>query len=78
VSVRAPAERSLRIWLDPSYRCLESFTGDTLPDPCRRRRGLGVEPMTAAPNAFRTGDGLATLEPGQTHTATWELRPGSH
>jgi aldose 1-epimerase len=31
--------------------------------------------MTCAPNAFRTGDGLLTLAPGQTHTATWELRP---
>jgi len=78
VSVRSPAGGSLRIWLDPSYGYVEIFTGDTLPDPCRRRRGLGVEPMTAAPNAFRTGDGLATLEPGQTHTATWELRPESH
>jgi aldose 1-epimerase len=78
VSVRSPAGRSLRIWMDPSYRYVELFTGDTLPDPCRRRRGLGVEPMTAAPNAFRTGDGLTTLQPGQSHTATWELRPGTN
>lgn len=77
VTVRSPAGRALRIWLGPAYRYVEVFTGDTLPDPCRRRRGLGVEPMTAAPNAFRTGEGLTTLHPGQTHTATWELRPGA-
>jgi aldose 1-epimerase len=31
--------------------------------------------MTAAPDAFRSGDGLARLEPGETHSAAWELRP---
>jgi aldose 1-epimerase len=77
VSVRSPAGRAVRLWLDSTYRYVELFTGDSLPDPSRRRRGLGVEPMTAAPNAFRTGDGLLTLDPGETHTATWELRPGN-
>jgi aldose 1-epimerase len=33
--------------------------------------------MTAAPNAFRTGDGLRILDPGETFAASWELRPGS-
>jgi galactose mutarotase-like enzyme len=54
----------------------ELFTGDTLPDEGRRRRGLGVEPMTAAPDAFNSGDGLVVLEPGQAHTARREPRPG--
>jgi aldose 1-epimerase len=76
VTVRSPLGRELALWMDDSYRYVELFTGDSLPDPSRRRRGLGIEPMTAAPNAFRSGDGLVTLEPGQTHTATWELRPG--
>ena len=48
---------------------------DTLADPTRRRTGLGVEPMTAAPNAFQTGDGLITLQPGQTHSAEWGIEP---
>jgi len=48
-----------------------------LPEEQRRRRGLGIEPMTAAPDAFNSGDGLLVLEPRQTHTATWELRPAS-
>lgn len=76
VTVRSPEGRQLQLWMDASYRYVELFTGDSLPDPDRRRRGLGVEPMTAAPNAFVTGDGLLVLEPGETHTATWELRPG--
>jgi aldose 1-epimerase len=61
--------------MDAAYRYVEIFTGDTLPEVERRRRGLDVEPMTCAPNAFRTGDGLLTLAPGETHTATWELQP---
>jgi aldose 1-epimerase len=62
------------LWVDGAYGYLELFTGDSLPDADRRRRGLGAEPMTAAPNAFRTGDGLVRLGPGQTHTAVWGLR----
>jgi aldose 1-epimerase len=61
--------------MDERYRYVELFTGDSLPEAARRRRSLAVEPMTAAPNAFRTGDGLVTLHPGQTDRATWGLRP---
>ncbi len=75
VTVTAPDGRSVDLWLDPEYRYVEVFTGDSLPEPARRRRGLGLEPMTAAPNAFRTGDGLRTLQPGETAEAAWELRP---
>ena len=46
------------------------FTGDI---PAVQRRGLAVEPMTCPPNAFRTGEALVTLEPGESHTATWGL-----
>lgn len=77
VSVRSPAGRHVEVWMDSAYDYVELFTGDTVAEPARRRRGLGVEPMTAAPNAFRTGDGLLTLEPGETHRAVWEIRPGA-
>lgn len=32
------------------------------------RRGVAVEPMTGAPNAFNSGQGLLTLDVGQSHT----------
>jgi aldose 1-epimerase len=51
------------------------FTGDTLPAP-ERRRGLAVEPMTCAPNALQSGEGLVVLEPGATHSARWGISPG--
>jgi aldose 1-epimerase len=76
VLVCAPDGGELRLWLGPAYRYVEIFTGDSLAEPARRRRGLGVEPMTAAPDAYNNGDGLLVLQPGETHAASWELRPG--
>lgn len=61
------------LWVDESYPFVESYTGDTLA-PGRARRGLGTEPMTGAPNAFNTGDGLIRLEPGESLTTTWGAR----
>ena len=52
----------LSLWVDESYRYLQLFTGDPLPDVSRR--SLAVEPMTCPPNAFRTGEDLVRLEPG--------------
>jgi aldose 1-epimerase len=73
-----PADRStegLDLWVGPEYTHLMLFSGDTLSDVGRRRRGLAVEPMTAAPDAFNSGDGLKALEPGETLTARWGINP---
>jgi len=61
------------LWVDESYGYVMAFTGDSLPQPERRRRGLGVEPMTCAPNAFQTGDGLRTLAPGELFASSWGI-----
>ncbi len=58
------------IWTDETYPYLEIFTADGLSEQ-RRRRGLGVEPMTCAPNAFNSGEGLLVLQPGESVTTTW-------
>jgi aldose 1-epimerase len=58
------------IWFDESYAYVMVFTGDTLA-PAERRRGVAIEPMTCAPNAFQTGEGVIRLEPGETHIARW-------
>jgi aldose 1-epimerase len=67
--------RPATVWWDGSYRWVMVFTGDTL-GPSRRRRGLAVEPMTCAPNAFVSGDGLRVLEPEESWTTTWGIAPG--
>jgi aldose 1-epimerase len=74
VELREPdSGDTLTLWLGESYRYLQLFTGDPLPDV--DRRSVAVEPMTCAPNAFRSGDGLLVLEPGESATATWGIQP---
>jgi aldose 1-epimerase len=70
VSLTRPDGRVVSLWVDESYPFLEIYTGDTLA-PDRQRRGLGAEPMTGAPNALQSGDGLIRLESGETFTAQW-------
>jgi len=64
-----------RLWVGPGFEHLMVFTGDTLP-PDRRRSALAVEPMTCAPNAFRTSDGLITLAPGASVAVEWGITRG--
>jgi len=59
------------LWVDEAWPYVMVFTGDPLPDV--GRRSVAVEPMTCAPNAFRTGDGLIVLEPGETHSGSWGI-----
>jgi aldose 1-epimerase len=75
VHLTAPEEgRGVELWLDKSYPYVEIYTSHTQPDP-HWRRGLGVEPMTCAPNAYRSGDGLQRLKPGQSTTSRWGVQP---
>ncbi len=66
---------AVTLWLDERCRYLMLFTGDPLPEV--NRRSLGVEPMTCAPNAFATGEGLIILRPGESFASSWgiEARP---
>lgn len=71
VELRNPDGGSVTFWADETYRYIQLFTGDPLPDVARR--SLAVEPMTCPPNAFRTGEALIRLEPGETCTSTWGI-----
>ena len=61
------------LWADEAYPYVMAFTGDELPDVARR--SIAIEPMTCAPNAFRSGDGLIHLEPGERHSGAWGITP---
>jgi aldose 1-epimerase len=65
------AQRTL--WVDEAYGFLMLFTGDPLPDVSRR--SVAMEPMTCPPNALRTGEALAVLDPGGSHTGHWGIVP---
>jgi len=66
-------ETAATFWLDEHYRYLMLFTGDPPPDV--NRRSLGIEPMTCAPNAFQSGEGLVILKPGESFAAAWGIEP---
>ena len=73
VELRDPEAGSrVVLWVDESHPYLMLYSGDTLP-AARRRRGLAVEPMTCPPNAFRSGEGLIRLAPGESFTSRWGI-----
>ncbi len=65
-----------RLWMDAACTHLMVFSGDTLGDVGRRRRGLAVEPMTCAPNMLQSGDGRRVLAEGESFEAAWGLVAG--
>ena len=73
VRVAGADGHTVEVWADANFGFWQVYSGDELPEPLARR-SLAVEPMTAAPNAFQTGDGLRRLEPGERVTARWGAR----
>ncbi|HLO35597.1 MAG TPA: hypothetical protein VK194_05925, partial [Candidatus Deferrimicrobium sp.] len=76
VQLRDPASgRALALWADAAHRWLQVFTADTVTP---QRGALAVEPMTAPPDAFRSGEDLVVLAPagddGDEHSASWGIR----
>jgi aldose 1-epimerase len=65
--------RRLAVWMGQAYTHVMLFTGDTLENESRRRRGLAVEPMTCAPNAFASLIGVIVLEPGASYMSEWGM-----
>ncbi|MFG2872584.1 gluconokinase, GntK/IdnK-type [Streptomyces sp. NPDC048338] len=67
--------RGVDLWLGEGTRYVQVYTGDTLAEPERRRRGVAVEAMSCPPDAFRSGTDLTVLRPGATHVLRWGLSP---
>jgi aldose 1-epimerase len=78
----AHAERGVVMWMDAQHGWVQVFTGDAL--PTHARESLAVEPMTAPPDAFNSGEGLVVLaaagsdtgdgSPADEHSASWGIR----
>jgi aldose 1-epimerase len=62
----------VQLWWDATHRWVQLYTADR-PDPAQNRVALAVEPMTCPPDAFRSGDDLITLAPGETHRSSWGI-----
>lgn len=69
-----PGSVNVELWMDEAHNYYQLYTDD-MPSVDRPiRQGLALEPMTAAPNAFNTGDGLIRLDPGEQHLGTFGFR----
>lgn len=62
------------VWGDEPWCWVQLYTGDDRPDVARRC--VAVEPMTCRRDAFRTGDDVIRLEPGDSWDARWGIAPG--
>ena len=67
--------RDVSMWVDERHAYLMLFTGDPLAEV--RRRSLAVEPMTCPPNAFRSGEAVIELAPGESTTGAWGISTGA-
>lgn len=72
VTLRGDNEE-IHLWQDRMFEYVQIYTGDTLPDPERRRRSVAVEPMTCAANAFNSGEGLRLLYPEIPFECRWGI-----
>jgi aldose 1-epimerase len=66
---------AVTVWMDGTHGFVQVYTGDTVRE-ADRRRGIAIEPMTCAPNAFNTGAGLRVIEPGKSFTGVWGISAG--
>ena len=68
---------ALVIWGDESFGWAQVYTPSNFPGPGKpdQRQAVAIEPMTCAVDALNNGDGLLWLEPGETWSGSWGLRP---
>lgn len=64
---------TVAIWMDQAAKAWQVCTGNHVGTPEQQRSGVAIEPMSCIADAFRTGDMLVTLAPGETHTLVWGM-----
>lgn len=65
------ADGGVELWMDAAHRWVQVYTAEELDPP---RVAVAVEPMTAPPDAFNSGDDLLVLAQGETRTLSWGIR----
>lgn len=76
-SLTAPDDSAVTIWHDAAFGWCQAYTPRDFPrSDADGGLGLAValEPMTAAPDALNSGDGLVWLEPDAEWQASWGVR----
>ncbi|MFD4403156.1 aldose 1-epimerase family protein [Nocardia sp. NPDC058499] len=70
----APDGAQVELLVDAGWRYLQVFTAKEFPRPAGTGLAVALEPMTAAPDALNSGDGLRVLEPGEGWEGHWTVR----
>lgn len=65
--------RGAQLWQDDAFGWVQVYNGVGPAGPANH--AIAIEPMTCPPDAFNSGQGLITLNPGERWTATWGVRP---
>jgi aldose 1-epimerase len=73
-SLTAPDGRRVEMWQDENCGFVQVFTTRKFPKNGGLGLAVAIEPMTAAPNALNTGEGLRWLEPDEHWVVTWGIR----
>lgn len=72
-TLTAPDGRRVTLTADAAHRFTQLWITDDLATDDGPRQAIAVEPMTAPPNALRTGVGLRWIDSGETWTAGWRI-----
>jgi aldose 1-epimerase len=70
----APDGRFVELWQESDFAYVQVFTTRIFPKDGGLGTAIAVEPMTAPPNAFNSGQGLRWLEPGGSWSGSWGIR----
>jgi len=65
--------RRVALWWDDAFSFVQVFTPAEI---SFGRRGIAIEPMTCAADAYNSGEGLVRLEPGASWDGTWGISVG--
>jgi aldose 1-epimerase len=68
------AGEGLDIWQDSKFKHVVIFTPGFFPGPDGLVHTAAIEPSTAAPNAFNTGEDVIWLETGVEFSGSWGVR----
>jgi len=66
----AVGDRVVELWWGDAFDYIQVFTPEEI---AAGRRAIAIEPMSCAPDAYNSGDGLVRLEPGAGWDGTWGI-----
>ncbi|WP_382304335.1 aldose epimerase [Herbiconiux sp. UC225_62] len=73
-ALHGPDGDRVELWADDDYRYTQLYITHEFPSADGPRLAVAIEPMTAPPNALRTGEGLRWLAPAERWRTSWGVR----